>query len=449
MENREYQKVLFVAYYYPPVGGGGVQRSAKFVKYLPQFGWLPCVLTVKNPYDFYEDSALSSDIPNFVPVFRSRSIEPMKWVRKLILKKWKNKISHDVTEIKPKQSVKHPILVKLKQYILIPDNEILWFPFAIWKGLRIIQKEKPQAIYSTASPFTAHLIALFLARISNLPWNADFRDFWVDRPNFPQLKWRKFIDRKMESWVLKRATHITTVSTFIGERFQKLSPAVTFTTIPNGYDESDFKLMEDEQPNSHIFNITYTGIFNKEQNPRNFFLAVRHLIQQREEIHKKLRLKFIGQLDNPGDFDNFLLLKELGLDDYSDIIPYQPHHLTIQEMKNATILLLLVGEYPLNQAVLTGKLFEYLRARKVILAVVPLDGSAAEIVRQTKSGLIVSNKDIAAISAGISSLFDSFQNGTLEKQFLWENIEHFERRELTKKLAEILSKISNASNEPV
>ena len=136
------KKVLFIAYLFPPAGGGGVQRSSKFVKYLPKFGWQPLVLTVKEPYDFYSDDTLIKDLGDDVKVYRTFSIEPMRWVRKILKKGSQKKIEQKKeSRHTHNKSLKPGFLVKLKTYILVPDNEILWLPFAVLKGMRIIKRE--------------------------------------------------------------------------------------------------------------------------------------------------------------------------------------------------------------------------------------------------------------------------------------------------------------------
>ncbi|GAB4373787.1 MAG: glycosyltransferase family 4 protein [Calditrichia bacterium] len=436
------RKVLFISYHFPPVGGGGVQRSTKFVKYLPEFGLLPIVLTVKEPYDFYYDDSLRNDIPPFVPIYRSTSIEPMKWIRKVIFRRWKKTISDAGKSAPPKKkTLKIRFLVKLKQYLLFPDNEILWFPFGVRKGLQVIKKEKPAAIFSTASPFTAHLMALYLSKRCRLPWLADFRDPWVDRANFPRNRWRLFIDRKLENLVLKHATRLTTVSEPLARHLQKLQPSSRVTVITNGYDEADFQKSISPEANSPHFTIVYTGILNPEANAENFFQAIHLLIQQREDFRRKVRLKFIGQLDNPGDFYNYNLLTRLGLKEFCDISEYQPHKSVIQEMMKATVLLLIIGDFPHNEVVMSGKLFEYLRAKRPIFAVVPPHGAAAQVIRETKSGMVVPNKDSQEIAAGLLRLFDAYLANKLDQQFRWKGIDRYERKYLAGKLANLIRSV--------
>ena len=142
MKNNNTKKVLFISYLFPPVAGGGVQRSSKFVKYLPRFRWLPLVLTVKDPYDFYNDEQLLNDVKENCKIYRTTSIDPMKWIRKFLKQKWQKEIQKDVSKTKKRNSLKSDFLVKLKTYLFIPDNEILWLPFAVLRGWRIIKKDK-------------------------------------------------------------------------------------------------------------------------------------------------------------------------------------------------------------------------------------------------------------------------------------------------------------------
>ncbi|MEE9448701.1 MAG: glycosyltransferase [Ignavibacteriaceae bacterium] len=441
MNKANYKKVLFIAYLFPPVGGGGVQRSSKFVKYLPEFEWQPLVLTVKEPYDFYRDDSLMNDLGKDIKVYRTLSIEPMKWVRK-ILKRRSKRIIEQKEESKHtvRKSLKPGFLVKLKTYLLIPDNEILWLPFAVWRGWRVIRKERPAIIYSTASPFTDNLIALILSKISKIPWVADFRDLWVDRPNFPKNKFRLFIDRKLEKMVIKNANHIVTVTSVMAERFKELYPGINYTSITNGYDEDDFKNIEVQMPPAEEFRITYTGIMNEQQNPGRIFRAISNLLKQRADFQKKIKLRFIGQLDNPGDFENINYFRQIGLDQYSELIEYQPHHHAIAEMRQSTILLLLIGEYPHSESVLTGKIFEYVRAGRPILAAVPPSGLAAEVIRNTNSGLVVSNINVDDIKEGISKMFDLFIANKLEQSFKRNNIEKYSRLNLTRELSDVFNK---------
>jgi len=441
MKKKYSGNVLFISYLFPPVAGGGVQRSSKFVKYLRENGWNPVVITVKEPYDFYQDNEMMKDIHGKCVIYRTFSIEPMKWVRKILKKKSQSRVEVNVSKSKKQKSLKPNFLVKLKTYILFPDNEIFWLPFAVWRGWRVIKKERPSIIYSTASPYTDHLIALILAGFSKLPWVADFRDLWVDRPNFPQNRWRLFIDRKLEKMVIQRASHIVTATSVMAEHFSELYPDQNYSSITNGFDEDDFTQSFPIMSADKKFVLTYTGIFNREQNPQKIFDALHNTINNNREIEKSIKLKIIGQLDNPGDFENMIYFKKLGLDKYTELVQYLPHKQAIEEMNRSTVLLLLVGIYPLNKGILTGKIFEYLRSGRPILAVVPEDGLAAKIIRETNSGIVVPNDDVCKISEGIVKMFELFKNEQLEGSFNRIGIEKYSRKNLTKDLSKVFNNV--------
>ncbi|MCW8803870.1 MAG: glycosyltransferase family 4 protein, partial [Ignavibacteriaceae bacterium] len=441
--NNNPRKVLFIAYLFPPVGGSGVQRSSKFVKYLSHFDWNPIVLTVKEPYDFYRDDEMMTDVLGKCVIYRTFSIEPMKWVRKILKKRSLTRIQTDTSKSINQKSLKPGFLVKLKTYILFPDNEILWLPFAVWSGWKVIKKEQPSIIYSTASPYTDHLIALILARLFKLPWVADFRDLWVDRPNFPRNKWRLFIDRRLEKIVINKADTVVAATSLMADRFNELYPGNKYVTITNGYDEDDFSNISGLKPPENEFRITYTGIFNKERNPQKLFDTLKKMIDQNPELKSKFKLKIIGQLDNPGDFENINYFKKLGLEKYSELIEYQPHQFAINEMCQATVLLLFIGEQIHGETILTGKIFEYLRSGRPILAVVPPKGLAADVIKDTNSGLVVSNENVEEISNGILTLYDMFTTNKLESSFKRVGIEKYNRKNLTNELSEVFMKIVN------
>jgi glycosyltransferase involved in cell wall biosynthesis len=427
-----------VAYEFPPVGGGGVQRTSKFVKYLGEFGWRPHVLTVRQPSAYVRDETLLADIPADTVIHRTRSIEPMRPVRRVLS-------GGGTAGSGPGGGRRKPSwLVAIKERILVPDAQILWLPFAVRGGLDAIRRHRPSAIYSTASPFTDHLIAMELARRTGLPWVADFRDYWVDRSNFPDSRWRRFADGRMERRVLERASHVVTATAHITERFAKRAPGQTFTTITNGFDDADFP--SDTPPPPREFVVTYTGLLNRERTPVPFFRAWQALADRHPGFREGARLRLVGQLDHPGDDDNRRALTECGLDACTELLPHQPHHAAIEEMLRASVLFLLVGDYPHNEGIYTGKIFEYLRANRPILAVVPPKGLAAALVRETNAGIVAPTGTGAeaqdAIEAALEELFDHHAAGTIADRFSTRDIDAFSRRSLTSRLAAVLDGVT-------
>jgi hypothetical protein len=157
------KKVLIITYYWPPAGGPGVQRVLKFAKYLPEFGWQPLVLTVKNgEYPAY-DKSLKNDIPPECKVYTTKSIEPFKLYKKFTGMA-ENEAIPVATLTENKKNWKKRLAYWIRLNLFIPDAKIGWIPFAVKAGKKIIQEEKPDIILSSSPPPTVHLIAKKLAK---------------------------------------------------------------------------------------------------------------------------------------------------------------------------------------------------------------------------------------------------------------------------------------------
>ena len=90
------RKALIIAYHFPPAGGGGVQRTLKFVKYLRCFGWEPVVLTVQNPDFDHFDQELVDDIPCDIQVYKTSEINFWRYYR---IKKYGSASVYEVNTI--------------------------------------------------------------------------------------------------------------------------------------------------------------------------------------------------------------------------------------------------------------------------------------------------------------------------------------------------------------
>jgi glycosyltransferase involved in cell wall biosynthesis len=427
------KKVLMIAYFFPPVAGGGVQRTVKFSKYLPGFGWKPVVLTVKAGFDYYSDPGLLHDIQTHVTVYRSRSIEPMKFVRKWM--KRKSDTKKQVEKTLPARDHKRPWLLKLKEILFIPDTEIGWLPFAVLKGLHIVKKEKIDCLFSTSTPYTDHLVALLLKKITKLPWIADFRDPWSLNLHKKYFRWRTALDRCMERWVFKNARCTISVTEPMTADFRRLYPPGRYVTIPNGYDEEDFAGLPVPKKTKQFFTITYTGILYKERTPKVFLTALAGIIQENSKLAGKWRIQFVGQMDNPGETENADFLASLKLGEVVRTIPYVSHNESLKYAIQSDVLVLIINEGFGSKAIMTGKLFEYLRCRKPILALVPPEGAAAEVIRETKSGIIVPPGDVHQCKDVLIHLYHQYQKGILGESFSPDTITRYSRAELTRRLA--------------
>ncbi len=433
------KKVLIISYYFPPSGGAGVQRTLKFVKYLRHFGWEPVVLTAKNADYPAIDESLQSQIPEDIKIYKSRIFEPYRFYRKFTGRREKE--ATDIATLSldkiGKQKLSERISEWIRSVFFVPDARIFWWFFAVPLGKKIIKQEKIDVIFSSAPPYTTHLIGLKLKKVSQLPWVADFRDSWIGWLSTPQ--WRPAISRelenKMELSVLKNADKILTVSFGVKEDLLSRQPKLAdnkWQFFPNGYDAEDF---HDIIPTTktHKITITYTGSMYGLRNPE-FLLRALELLKQ--EQHPKLNnfdFKIVGRIGE----SVLQRIHSSSVKDLFEIIPYVTHRECLSYLLSTDVSLLIIDDSPLNSGILTGKLFEYIGAGKLILALAP-EGEATDLIRNNNLGLVASPNNVDQIKKCLLKLISKKEAGSLPHS-ISENIKiKFERKEQTRNLSAIL-----------
>ncbi|MBI4640707.1 MAG: glycosyltransferase family 4 protein [Candidatus Tectomicrobia bacterium] len=412
------KRVLMVTYFFPPLAGGGVYRSVKFVKYLSKVGWEPIVLTVgKGSFHWVHDRSLLREISEETEIVRTRSFEPFLF--NVIL----GKIG----------------LGKLYNFMIprlfIPDTKVGWIPISLVKGLSIIRKRGIDLIFSTSPPHSAHLIGYFLKRWTRTPWVADFRDHWTLDPMYtPPSEWRYRFDEALERKILEECDRV--VVTTEGNRRDLLKvfqlPVEKVMTITNGYDAEDFQESLSHSRKHDRFIITYTGTFYGTRSPEPFFRSLRLLVDQHPETRKLLEVRILGQME-----DRFRkLVDELYLEDLVSISNFVPHSEALRTMLTSDLLLLIISSDQKNENVLTGKIFEYMAAEKPILALIP-QGEASRLLTESGLGVITNPDDIEGIYKTLYHLLQKWQNGEVFSHPCREFIRQFERKRLTEQLAHL------------
>lgn len=448
------KKVLVIAYAFPPMGGSGVQRTVKFVKYLPLFGWTPVVLTPKNPNSQYFDYSLVQEIPREVKIYRTISIEPQRWYAML-----KKKSCDSPPESIPKQELRVSPLHFVTQigfrwaryvahnFIFIPDFQIGWIPFAVLKGLSIIRKERINVIYATGDPWSDFLIAFFLNLLTGRSFIMDMRDPWTLNPNRDWDRLQKRGENLWEKVCISAASKVINVTEQATEWYIEKYPIYRkkFVYIPQGFDTADFENVTDERENNK-FIISCTSAYKKSTNPENFLQAVKYTIDNFNNIKHEIQINFMGM-------DVFLtgqILQKYGLNNIVKLIPYGSHFQSIQLLLSSDVLLLIKNRNPnlkhRSKAINAAKIFEYIAAKKPILAVVPPESEVAKIVRSTKAGIIVDTENVTAISETIYKLYLQHKKGVMGVK-IPKNIQRFERRKLAQQLAKFLNQVSSGTGK--
>ncbi len=422
------KKVLIITYYWPPAGGAGVQRVLKFAKYLPQFGWQPIVLTVKNPDSPVEDKSLAADIPKECKVYKTKSLEPFEIYKKFIGHNKNDKIPADVLLKKENAGIKEKLAQWIRINLFIPDAKIGWKYFAVKEGVKIVKNENIDLIFSTSPPQTDGLIARSIAKKTNKRWIADFRDPWMEIVYYQNIKrsvFTKFFDAKLEKKVLSNADGIVSISNgLIG--ILKAKAKNKFYLIPNGYDESDFG--ETQHAKNDKFTIAYTGSMSDDRIPYPLIHALKRVVY--EDGVKNIKLRIVGRA-TPRLSE---LIDKEKLLEYFNFTSFLPHKESTKVLQSSDALLLVIDDVPDNEGFLTGKIFEYLGCRKPVFAIGPVNGDAQKILQETNSGEMVEYNDSEGAYYLLKKMYEDWKTDYSRFTFI---VEQFSRKNLTKKLVQV------------
>jgi len=425
------KKVLIIAYYFPPMGMGGVQRVTKFVKYLPQFGWHPVVLTVKDVEYLSQDPSLLHDIPKNVRIIRSGSLDPLRilFLIKKILKA-KNKKSDRRSEF---CAVRKSRFLSL---LLFPDNKIGWLPWALAKGFVLCKREKIDLIFSTSPPVTSHLLACLLKLLTGVSWVSDYRDFWggYQYENLP-TPFHHWLKHKMHKALLRKSDGVVAVNDMISQKLKDEETEIKrLITITHGFDPDDFQPMRETQ--FDFLKIVYMGTFSSDCHPGSFFAALSDLLKENLIPKNKIRFLHIG-LSVGIDMDN--LLTKYGLQHVVEKKGYVPHREAVNFLNSAHLFLLVITPSQQRELIITGKIFEYMAARRPILGIVPPAGAAALIINRSNAGKVASPDNISEIKEVLFYFYKKFEERKIDS--MAKDLKIFERKHLTSRLAKLFEEI--------
>jgi len=428
------EKVLIITYYWPPSGGAGVQRWLKFVKYLREFEFEPIVYTVENGEYPEIDSTLEMDIPANLVVIRKKIWEPYHLYKWFIGNK-KQKISASFMTEKKKPSLLEKISVFIRGNLFIPDARRFWIRPSVRFLSKYIQENKIDKIISSGPPHSLHLIALKLKKKLNIKWVADFRDPWTNIDYYDQLKTTRWADQqhfKLQQKTLDNADAVVVVGKNMKDEFEVLG-AKNVQVITNGFDRSDKP--ETVLSLDDFFSLAHFGTIMKNRNPEGLWRAISSIVSENDRFRDKLRIKLVGRVDH----SVMTAIENCGLNQYIEKIEYLPHNKVIEHELQSQVLLLLINNSNNAKGMLTGKFYEYLLAYRPILIVGPTDGDAANILNELHAGITADFDDIEGIKSAILTFFEKYESGTLRNPH--SDIQKYSRYELTRKLADVLSKI--------
>ena len=407
------RRVLVVAYVFPPAGGAGVQRVTKFVKYLPEFGWDCSVLTVANPSVPVFDETLARDVPESTVVRLAKTLEPGYAL--------KNAVSAGSGGSSPaKQTGGFKKMLKSAvraagNAIFQPDAQILWYPGAVREGLQLLSELKHDAIFVTAPPFSSFVTGAALSRRSGLPLIVDYRDEWGISNQFQENRQKSSLSHRlqnrMQGKVLRQASAVIATTgpsaESVADTAERAGSTATVSCIYNGYDAADFS----------------TGV--------DVVTAIEKLATDDTEQAERIEVVVAGRRTGVQDeiLDRLESLPcELIREGYVD------HKRAIEIMTEADVQCLLLSDVPEAGRVVPAKTFEYLALGGRILYVGPE-------VREILSDFPQAESFLPADAAGIADYFSRqfSESATESSEADKQSAVRFERRTLTRQLAEILN----------
>jgi glycosyltransferase involved in cell wall biosynthesis len=417
------RNLIFISYFFPPMGGGAVLRALKFVKYLPAFGWRPLVVAGAGGYHAY-DASLLEELPAEAEVTwagRRRDFDAADIARTLARPR-----SGFLAKVGRRAALKG------RGFFSFPDV-YAWFAGPARRAARRFLERYPvELIFSTAPPYTSHVAAAQLAAEAGVPSVADYRDAWTDNPftAFPTGLHRRRA-RRAEDRVLERAAAVVAVTEgMAGDFLSRVGADVPVRFVPNGYDEADFA--EPEVVPGGPFTVAYAGQFYPGRMPWTFLRAASALVERRDLGPGDFRVLFLGPMPRA---------VRAGMDKYGvrvEATGLLSHREAVRAVRAADVNLIIIGSRPGAGATLTGKIFEYLRAGRPVLALVPRDGEAAALVEEFDAGAVVAPDDVAGAEAALARLYDD--RGAVSRPCP-QALRRFERRRLTAELAALFDDV--------
>ena len=419
-------KVLIVSVYFPPAGGGGVQRPLKLATHLPGLGHEVHVLAPDDPKWIHTDENLP--LPPQATVHRARYLGPRG--RKA------------AEELRAARGLARLLLrVRLlPRRFLVPDENVPWLLTAIPAAKRIVREHGIDVVITTSPPNSVHLVGAAVQQATGVAWVADLRDSLILHPHRrSDESWVVRLKEQTDHWVARRVARRADAIIGVSEQIAEEARAAVAATgghaevvhIPNGSDFDDFDGIT-YAPGPR-FRITHAGSFFGKRDPKPFLTALKALDDP------AVVARFAGDFRS-ADRE---WAEAQGFGDQLELIPYVPRRRSLELQRESEALLLLIPDAGgRGKGVLSGKVFEYLAAERPVLAAVPVDGAAADLIRETGAGVVAPPDDPEQLRAALADLVARWRAGTLESvQLSQEWKERLSRRTNVRELAALLERV--------
>ncbi|MCF4113127.1 MULTISPECIES: glycosyltransferase [Dethiosulfovibrio] len=436
------RKFIYLARYYPPISSIASMRSWKLAKYIKNFNWEPVIIAGEE-----KEGVWNLPLPD-VTVCRVPSRSTLDRLAREFQERSIQRA--DSGRLKSKTGERGGIRLArfahrmAREIFAYPDEYSKWMHNSLRCAKKAIVRDQPKAIISTASPFSSHVVADKISRDFGIPWIADYRDLWSDSHLTDYSSLRRFFDRRLEKRTLRSASKVVTVSKPLADRLEDLLGR-SVDVITNGFDQEDYDNYlscsdkNNETNNVPVFSIVYTGsIYRGKQDLQPFFDAISFLVKNNMIDPLKIKVSFLG-------VDPRKLPPNLIEEDINSIVSFEdriPVEQVIQRQLNSSVLLFLSWADLTQKGLYSGKIFEYLGARKPILAIPENPGSVVDdLIKDTNCGFVCSNSD--RIAKAIKCWYDEFyENGRVSYLGYEDKIMEYDRKRQAKQFAVLLDSIT-------
>lgn len=431
--------MLIVTYYWPPGSNPGVLRMLKTCKYLPEFGWQPVILTVKDGSYPSVDETLEGKVDSSVKVFKTQSWEPFRLFNFLTGKKG-NTGTVGMANIKDSKGLISRLSLWVRANIFIPDARLGWVPFAYKRAKKLIEEEGIDVVFTTGPPQSTHLVGLKLKKKLGIPWVMDLRDPWTGiyyNKFLPRTRLARNKDKDLEVEAVSAADYITTVSKGLKNEFWSVNKNIEL--IYNGFDEDDF----DFEPVGKLknkFRVCFFGNLLPNQDIDGLWKGIKTALEAKKELAVNFELIFVGNVHE----EILVKLQKLMPGTTIEKRPYMPHSEAVKMMSSVDVLLFIIPDAEDNELILTGKLFEYLASGSEILAVGPVNGNAAEVLDKTGRGRMLAYDDFEGLKNEIFRMYKKkSDNQNPENYSLDRTTLFFSRKHQTMRLSGVFDDVTS------
>lgn len=442
------KKVLFCAYIFPPIGGSGVQRSLKFVKYLREFGYEPIVLTVgENDEKYPFDKTMLPEIPKDINVIR---VDNNLFLPEMLSKEDQQSIYNLYCGVMKSEDwmKEYCNAITNSDACLIPDNQMIWVNECLKHIEERVNLQDVDIVYTTGCPFSTFFLGYYIKKKYGTKWVQDYRDPWMSN----QYYLDDFYDNEKQSEELQKKLENNLIQysdAVIGVASDMIKEYVTeyhiskekVHLITNGYDEEDFESVDIKGDSNSKFTLCYNGNVYGDRNPLKLLNAINELISEGKIIHTDIIWVFNGEIDIPWkrkmeELDNYNIIKHN---------KRMPHLESIKFAMQADLLVLFgaVGEG--SKIVYTGKVFEYIRMHKPILSFSTEGGVLTKILDETQTGVNFEYDDTEGIKKYLMNKYNQWKEHEQVSCGVDNAIEKYSRRNLTHKLSDVFDEVLSYS----